>query len=75
MSPRDIDLNALVERQVEMILRHDTAVDLSAVIAAVAQNIGVAPDRHAIGKILDDLPYLVETGKDAAGLATYTRRK
>jgi hypothetical protein len=75
MSTNDeTDLKALVDQQVEMILRHDTVVKLSAVIAAVAQNIGVAPDRNEIGKILDAHPHLMKAGEDGVELATYKRR-
>jgi hypothetical protein len=68
------DLQSLVHRQVEIILHHDTTVRFSAVMAAVAQNIGEAPDRDAVKTILDSHPGLVPVNTSPSEVAVYERR-
>jgi hypothetical protein len=68
------DLQSLVHRQVEIILHHDTTVRFSAVMAAVAQNIGEAPDRDAVKTILDSHPDLVPVNTSPSEVAVYERR-
>lgn len=67
------ELRELVHRQADFLLRRSTEIELSEVIAGVAQHLGVAPDRREIRTILDTHPRLVSAGMGSPEDRIYKR--